>query len=102
MLKINTDFKALRREVGDAAPRPSQAAASKRATASAPADAATLTEQHRAIVQANLDASKTKIQTLEDARAISQSLREAIAQHKETALASHEGLTPDRVQSLLQ
>lgn len=102
MLKINTDFKALRREVGDTASRPSQSEASKLPAAPAPTDAATLTEQHRAIVQANLDASKSKIQNLDDARAISQSLREAIAQHKETALASHDGLTPDRVQSLLQ
>ena len=101
MLKINTDFKALRRDAGEIKNRPAQEDAPK-STTLFQTDAATLTEQHRAIVQANQDASKNRIQNHQHAKAISQSLRQAIAQNKETALASHEGLTPDRVQSLLQ
>lgn len=101
MLKINTDFKALRHEGGEAAVKPTLAETPK-VSVPVKTDAATLTEQHRAIIQANLDASKSRIQSLDDARTVSHSLRQAIAQHKDAAFASHEGITSNRVQSLLQ
>lgn len=101
MLKIHTDFAALRRD--NDAPAPKQVAAdAPKAAPDQPVDAATLTENHRAIAQANEAASQSRVKDSDAARAISQALRGAIASGKQDAFASVGGLTADRVKSLLQ
>ena len=101
MLKIHTDFAALRRDNATQAQKfvPSEATPK---TPDQPTDAATLTENHRAIAAANEAASQSRIKDPDSARAVSQALKSAISSGRQEALASIGGLTADRVKSLLQ
>lgn len=101
MIKINTDFKALRPDGGETASRAIPVAESP-APASGPVDQAELSQRHQAIIQANRAASQSRVRDLETAQVASRSLREAIAAGRQDSFATHQALSAERVKSLLE
>ena len=114
MLKIHTDFAALRRanmapasnttnENKTAEIRPSRVAV-EGAEEEAPSllDVADLAETRRAIAEENRSASASQIRDLETAQQTATSLRQMISERQQDAFASHEGLSVERIRSLLE
>lgn len=101
MLKINTDFKALRPE-GAESPVKAPVVTGAPSAPTGPVDQADLSARHQAIIQANRAASQSSVRDLESARAASRNVRDAIAGAQQQAFMSHEALSPERVRTLLE
>ena len=114
MLKIHTDFAALRRANLTPAPnantenkaaeiRPARVAIEGADEESASLfDVADLAETRRAIADENRSSSTSQIRDLETAQKTASSLRQMITDNQQEALASHDGLSVDRIRTLLE